>query len=316
MKSAEYASSKVEEWEKAGKPLMWIAWQLALLCVAWAYVFGARGEQCTPGNRRAYYKSKGSAHPTIATKCQVIRPDNPKDSCNGCKWYPDKKRTRFFDCRGFTYWVLLIVYGWKLQGAGATSQWDNDKNWKAKGEIKTMPKNVLVCLFQRKSGSTKTMAHTGFGYGTETVECQNGVQHFTKLNSKWTHWALPACVEEEYVPPADAPKEDTTVAKVYKKGSKGAEVKKIQQLLLDRGYKLPKYGADGSYGAETEAAVKQFQQDWGLKVDGKVGPETLKMLESTPEKKKTYTVTITGLDKSEAQGICDKYKTAKMKEEK
>lgn len=57
-------------------------------------------------------------------------------------------------------------------------------------------------------------------------------------------------------------------------GSKGAYVKKCQELLLEKGYALPRYGADGDYGAETVAAVKQFQRDRGLEVDGICGPDT------------------------------------------
>ena len=40
----------------------------------------------------------------------------------------------------------------------------------------------------------------------------------------------------------------------------------LQTDLMKLGYALPKYGADGDYGAETEKAVKQFQlseQDHG-----------------------------------------------------
>ena len=57
-------------------------------------------------------------------------------------------------------------------------------------------------------------------------------------------------------------------------GSRGADVKKLQEDLLKLGYKLPKYGADGSFGAETEAAVRAFQKDAGIAVDGIVGNET------------------------------------------
>ena len=313
MKSADDVAKQLEEWKKAGKPLMWIAWNIALLCVGWAYVFGARGELCTPANRRAYFKSKGSAHPTIASKCQVIRSDNPKDSCNGCKWYPGKKRTRFFDCRGLPYWILLQVYGWKLQGAGATSQWDNDKNWKAKGEIKTMPQDQLVCLFQRKGSK---MAHTGLGFGNETVECQVGVQYFKKRSSKWTHWGLPACCAEDYVPPsekpaAEKPKEDNVSKPTLKKGASGSSVKELQKLLIEKGYSCGSKGADGKFGDSTLAAVKAFQKAAGLKVDGIVGAATWEALQKTPE---TYTVTIKGLDKTSAQEICNKYKNATMKE--
>lgn len=60
----------------------------------------------------------------------------------------------------------------------------------------------------------------------------------------------------------------------YGKGDKGDEVKRIQNRLISLGYSLPKYGADGSFGAETESAVKQFQRDHGLTDDGLVGPKT------------------------------------------
>ena len=43
---------------------------------------------------------------------------------------------------------------------------------------------------------------------------------------------------------------------ILKRGMKGDDVRALQQLLIKRGYALPKYGADGEYGAETERAVK------------------------------------------------------------
>jgi hypothetical protein len=58
------------------------------------------------------------------------------------------------------------------------------------------------------------------------------------------------------------------------KGSKGDDVKKLQEDLIALGFQLPKYGADGIFGDETEKAVKNFQYTWGLAVDGIVGPET------------------------------------------
>ena len=59
-----------------------------------------------------------------------------------------------------------------------------------------------------------------------------------------------------------------------RKGAKGNITKIIQRLLIEKGYKLPQYGADGSFGAETEKAVKAFQSDHGLSVDGIVGKNT------------------------------------------
>ena len=316
MKSAEYLDKKLNEWKKNNKPLMWITWQLALLCVGMAYVFGARGVKCTPGNRRAYYGSHAD-HPTIRSKCQVIREEKPKDSCEGCKWYPDKKRTLFFDCMGFEYWLFLKVYGFKIQGAGATSQWKTKSNWKERGTIDTCPTDQLVVLYaQNKAKKTLSMKHAAIGWGNETIECAVGVQHKKKRDAQFTHWGIPACMAEDYVPHAEKPKEDKVSEKVIKKGASGSKVKELQKLLIAKGYSCGPKGADGKFGDDTLAAVKKFQQDWGLKADGIVGPETMKMLQNTPEKAKTYTVTISGQTKSAAQEICAKYPGAVMKEEK
>ena len=197
MYSAEYVTELIADLKSKGKVLSEVAWQAALACVGWAYVFGARGEYCSPENRQRYYASKGDDHPTIKTACKNF---DGTGSCSGCKWYPGGKRTRFFDCRGFTYWILLQVYGWKLMGSGATSQWNDENNWKAKGTIDTMPRDTLCCLFVQKGN---VMSHTGFGLNNETVECSSGVQHFTSRKAKWTHWAIPVC--EDITPPEPTP---------------------------------------------------------------------------------------------------------------
>lgn len=58
---------------------------------------------------------------------------------------------------------------------------------------------------------------------------------------------------------------------LIKKGSQGDAVKKMQQALNAKGYKLTE---DGDFGSKTEAAVKAFQKANGLEVDGEVGPMT------------------------------------------
>jgi len=54
----------------------------------------------------------------------------------------------------------------------------------------------------------------------------------------------------------------------------GPKVEFLQRRLLELGYQLPTSGADGWFGPETEAAVKEFQRRNGLEVDGIVGPIT------------------------------------------
>ena len=63
-----------------------------------------------------------------------------------------------------------------------------------------------------------------------------------------------------------------------RKGAKGNITKLIQKRLLSLGYKLPKWGADGGFGDETVDAVKAFQADKGLSVDGIVGQNTWRKL--------------------------------------
>lgn len=58
------------------------------------------------------------------------------------------------------------------------------------------------------------------------------------------------------------------------KGMKGDTVKVMQYLLLAKGYELPKFGADGDYGAETENALLLFQEDMNIKPDAKCGAVT------------------------------------------
>lgn len=58
------------------------------------------------------------------------------------------------------------------------------------------------------------------------------------------------------------------------KGMKSEAVKAMQQLLLAKGYELPKYGADGEYGDETENALLLFQEDMNLKPDAECGRDT------------------------------------------
>ena len=62
-------------------------------------------------------------------------------------------------------------------------------------------------------------------------------------------------------------------AAAYRQGSTGTVVTQIQKKLAAEGYY--KAAVDGIYGSRTAAAVRSYQRDRGLKVDGVCGPETL-----------------------------------------
>lgn len=57
--------------------------------------------------------------------------------------------------------------------------------------------------------------------------------------------------------------------------TKGTDVQKLQQQLFREGYTIT---IDGEFGAETQKAVRLFQQAKGLEVDGIVGERTRNIL--------------------------------------
>lgn len=63
------------------------------------------------------------------------------------------------------------------------------------------------------------------------------------------------------------------------KGDTVSNIKAVQQRLSDLGYY--NYKVDGLWGYRTTSAVKRFQRDYGLTVDGIVGKNTEKALKIT-----------------------------------
>lgn len=59
---------------------------------------------------------------------------------------------------------------------------------------------------------------------------------------------------------------------------KDENVRVAQSRLIDKGYSLGRYGADGYFGTATLEAVKRFQEDYGISVDGIVGVNTWERL--------------------------------------
>ena len=83
----------------------------------------------------------------------------------------------------------------------------------------------------------------------------------------------------------------TTASTTLQKGSTGAEVRELQTRLKELGYLSG--SVDGDFGEATETAVKNFQSQNGLTVDGKAGSRTLTKLYSSSAVKAPSTVTYT-----------------------
>lgn len=69
----------------------------------------------------------------------------------------------------------------------------------------------------------------------------------------------------------------TSVSKtVLRMGERGEQVRRLQTLLSHQGYQL---AIDGIFGVKTQEAVKAFQAEHGLVVDGIAGMNTWRALE-------------------------------------
>jgi len=74
----------------------------------------------------------------------------------------------------------------------------------------------------------------------------------------------------------------------YRYGERGDHIRDLQQALIDAGYDLPEYGADGSFGDETAKAILQFEQQTGIATESMslaVDEDTLEALMGEDESK-------------------------------
>lgn len=93
----------------------------------------------------------------------------------------------------------------------------------------------------------------------------------------------PAHLHENGVCPYDSSSNTTSNARystkktISKSNVSKSTIKKVQQALNDLGYDCGK--ADGVCGKKTKAALKKYQKDNGLTVDGKIGKQVKKSLD-------------------------------------
>ena len=143
------------------------------------------------------------------------------------------------------------------------------------GGIASLPEVVGLAL--HKDG------HVGYYVGNgEAVEWKSfadGCIRSKVAGRGWTSWyRLPFIDygENAFTGSSgnEAPVETVLGSRLLRNGLEGSDVCALQELLLSLGYALPRYGADGHFGSETEAAVRAFQADAGLEVDGKYGEKS------------------------------------------
>lgn len=177
--------------------------------------------------------------------------------------------------------------------------------YKQNGALYSDPEPADQIFFDYGSG----IAHTGIvskvtGNYVYTIEgnSDNRVQEKKYARSNKIiagygrpNWNLVADATNEPEPtpepiPTPAPVQPSTSHSTLRKGARGAEVKEMQEKLIQHGFSLPKYGADGDFGAETDSVLRAFQRANGLEVDGICGKQTWAALDKAPTQQIVYTV--------------------------
>ena len=264
------------------------------------YIWGQQGAEWTNAKQAALEKKYNSDPEQYASY---------KGSATyGKKWIGH----RVWDCAGLCRWAAK-EHGIAIH-SGSNLIWNCDL--KEKGALTDgmeLPEGALV-FTGTKDSKPHVGTYTGNGLVTEASGAKAGVIQSQLHGGKWKWYGLEKGVEYGEPGPSSEPAEGDD-RPILRNGSTGPYVTRIQTQLIQRGYNLGKWGADGKFGAATEKAVRLFQQDWGLTVDGVVGPDTYKMLDSTPAKADTYMVTIRGLSQTDASTLAGLYPGAVMEKE-
>lgn len=253
------------------------------------YVYGGTGRPCTPAYRRermAQYPAQASA---IRANCPQL---SGRHSCDCCK----HRHRPCYDCAQLTR-AALGTLGLKMP-SGASSQWKAREVWAWQGPISALAHSHVCLLFRRDSlkNPAYPMAHVGVSLGQGfAVDARNhrlGVVRSKITAYPWTHMAfprglaLPGGLGDSVLaldsPPAPRQKRASLPLPPLRHGMQGEPVQALQRRLLQLGYRLPIYGADGKYGLETAAALRAFQHVTGLPPTGQADQATLDRLIPKP----------------------------------
>lgn len=181
---------------------------------------------------------------------------------------------RVCDCSGLFYWAFGQLGGWIHHGSN--SIWNEDcvnstkstlKNG-ARPDGKPIRQGSAVFLTENKPDGKLSRHHIGIYIGANTCIEAKGTRSGV-VASALSHW-------DEVAELKSVSYGGEKVITILRHGSRGDEVKDLQEQLIRMGYDCGT--ADGIFGRRTEEAVKEFQKEHGLAADGIVGEQTQKAL--------------------------------------
>ena len=277
------------------------------------YIYGVTHEKWTAEKQAAYVNAFS----------------NDPDRKNSCKYGGKWAGHWVADCSGLFSWAFKQLGGTMYHGSNTMyKSYCTEKGTLSNGKrTDGMELKPGTALF---TGTENDHGHVGLYIGNgKTIEAkgtQAGVIEGRADDKKWTFWGELKGVDYGNAGNAGNDNQgfpdNTGWHPTIRRGSTGLDVTDCQTMLYTLGYGLGPDGIDGDYGRNTEKAVKEFQSDHRLAVDGVCGPMTwdalekaVASLESKP-KDSTYTVCIHGLDKTQADALKNRYPGSVVTEER
>lgn len=277
----------------------------------WGYIWGSAGIEWTQAKQEQKVQYMVNKYGSNWQKNSDAKNDNYYSAAlYGAKWIGHTVA----DCSGLFTWAFRQLGGTMYHGSNTMYREYCISKGKLTSELKkSLQPGTAVFTGSSETNHPHVGLYVGNGKVIEASGTQAGVCVSNLTANKWTYWGklkgVDYSTQNSHVSPSEPTNEQKPVQTMptLRKGDKGDYVSILQNKLLVRGYKLPRFGADGDFGNETLEAVKQFQRDHGLTADGVVGAKTWGALESNTEKVILYTAIVKGVTKAVGDEIIAKY---------
>lgn len=215
------------------------------------------------------------AREDIGVKEVAGRKSNPRiiemGQLAGIDWYKSDE----------TAWCAVAVNAWLVEAGHPSTKSALARSFVTYGRRMSTPVPGAIVVFPR--GSNPLYGHVAvvesYDRAKGTVTCINGnVGNAVKRSTFKVSTILPDGIR--WPPDAGAPSIPTLTRgpKTLRSGDAGEEVEELQATLHRLGYLKANNEGVNYFGPKTEVAVRNFQRDQGIVVDGIVGPATLSAL--------------------------------------
>ena len=264
----------------------------------WGYIWGTAGEKWTAAKQKELEKTTDTSR-AMSRKY-------------GKKWIGHMVA----DCSGLFSWAFKQLGGYMYHGSDTMYRkycaYHGELNKGKRTDGATLKPGTAVFVWNGEKYSHVGL-FVGDGIVIEAMGAQNGVTTTKVTATKWTHWGELKGVDYSGITPEPDPQPDQKPT--LRKGDSGTYVTLAQTMLIQRGYSCGSCGADGKFGNDTQYAVKKFQMDHALQVDGVIGQATWTALEDTTDEVQLYTVHIPCLPLYKAEAMVSQYDGAYMTKE-